>query len=272
MTKTVQRALIDQPTTHRLLTTDEGKMYDLYILETDGTVIPLETLNDDTVYFDWKDHCINPSAFKALAEKYDCQYTEKTFKFIHREFLDNYLNADSVLDVCIKDKLVRVSLNARGIELYCHSLGIDKTFYTIDELNKYLTEMGSPAFYTFERDVKENWQQVVPLVKHNEIPKSYFAKTNSDTTIIETLTVETRENGQYVVNFIAFQCTEAMLLNTLEGYYDEYLVTTTSISELIVFQADKSSVDLSAVAVLFNTKAEVESYLSSKYAIDFSPK
>ena len=255
------RELNDQPTTHRLLTTDQGKMYDLYILEPDGTRIKGVDLNDDTLYFDWKDHCITPSAFKSIAEKYNCQYTEETFKFIHREFLDNYLNSESVLDVCINDKLVQVTISNRGINLYCHSLGIDQTFYTIEALNKFLAEQGSPSYYKFEQDVSKKWASVVPKARQEGNPKRFFLRTQEDNTSTEVVTLEMTDTSQFSMNSVSLPLTDLNYLRILEGYYNNHLAITQSIAELSIYHAISISQKNLKAQERIKSREEVESLL-----------
>ncbi|PGT90159.1 hypothetical protein COD17_10340 [Bacillus thuringiensis] len=57
------------------------KWYDLYVIETDGTVKVVDDLNE--ILFDgWRDHCIEPSYFKKLAESLNASYDEETWQAV----------------------------------------------------------------------------------------------------------------------------------------------------------------------------------------------
>lgn len=269
MSQTRTRPLNDQPTTHRLLTTDEGKMYNLYILEPDGSTT---VLDDDTIFFDWKDHCINPKAFQYLAEKHNCQITEHTLKHVHRQFLENYLNADSPLDVCIDDQLVRVNITNRGIDLYSYRLGIDRTFPTIKELNEFLVERGSPTYYTFNQDVKETWQQVTTPTKQDAETEQHFIRRIQDSNTYETVKVELLHNGEYRVIMVVTILTEKVYLQSLKEYYEEYSVVEESISELTLHNVSKFIKEYLAIPERTITKADIVNYLHTEHGIDFIPQ
>lgn len=262
------RPLNDQPTNQRLLTTEEGKMYDLYILEPNGEIKSLTTdLEDDTLFFDWKDHCINPRAFIYLAKKYDCQITDKTLKHVHREFLENYLDADSVLDVCIEDQLVRVKIQPRGIELYGYRLGIDQTFPTIEELNKFLVEKGSPTYFEFKQDVTQTWQQVMAPVLDTSKRKVHFVKMNQDSTHLQTVTVIESEGGKIDVTSVITPFIELKYLTILNEYYNYYSAITESILDLTIYNTSRNDKDSVITVNSFETQEEAESFIDKKYGI-----
>lgn len=267
MTQTSTRPLNDQPTTHRLLTTDEGKMYNLYILEPDGTTI---TLDDDTIFFDWKDHCINPSAFKYLADKHNCQYTEHTLKHIHEQFLQNYLGSDSPLDVCIDDQLVRVNITSRGIELYAYRLGLDRTFSSIDSLNDFLIERGSPTYYNLKQDVTETWRQVLLPTKPEEKSPSYYVRQAEDPKAIQVVMIKQLDTGDYTVTPITLTLTELDYLRTLKAYYYDYFEIKESIAQLTVFYLSQCSrAELEPLKYKI-TSTELVQHLESEYKLDLS--
>lgn len=80
---------MDEPIAGKnLLTTDEGKMYNIYVLQSNGDYSPLE---DDTLWDCWYDHCIDPEAFMELAKKHGCEYTKTTYDFVCEQYRENYL-------------------------------------------------------------------------------------------------------------------------------------------------------------------------------------
>ena len=75
-------ALITQTNETRMLTAEDYmKWYNLYIIETDGTVKGVE--DDNEILFEgWYDHCVRPDTFKKLAESLNASYAEKTWKAV----------------------------------------------------------------------------------------------------------------------------------------------------------------------------------------------
>lgn len=91
-----ERLLMDEPhKEYDLLTTDQGKMYSIYILYKDGEHTRVEIFDDSVkTEIEWFDHCINPRSFAELAVELNCKFTEQTWLYIIEEFEDNYLGRD----------------------------------------------------------------------------------------------------------------------------------------------------------------------------------
>lgn len=74
--------LITQETLGKRMLTAEDyiKWYDLYLIKEDGTV---EVVGWNE-HFDegWRDHCIVPESFKAMAEMLNATYDERTWKAV----------------------------------------------------------------------------------------------------------------------------------------------------------------------------------------------
>lgn len=234
MVSTTERALMDTPVPDEtLLTTEQGKMYNLYILRPDGT---REVLEDDGIFDNWFDHCIKPSAFVALANKHGLTYTEATLRFIHREYLENYLDTSSILDVCIEDMKVEVTPKANGqIAVYCYRLGIDQQFSSITALNDFLLSRGGLGYHVvtpYSSGLTEEYK-VTETTNLKDITKSWAKKV--DNSRISIVLVKRPYSGE--LEFVAeleVSLRDVDLLKLVDTYYKEHYVLNTGIVDLIL--------------------------------------
>lgn len=73
------------------LTTEKGKMYNLYVVNLDGSV---ELFEDEKVFDSWRDHCIEPVAFHNLALSNGLSYDDETMAHVCEEFVCNHLGSE----------------------------------------------------------------------------------------------------------------------------------------------------------------------------------
>lgn len=147
---TMERQLHDSLTENkRLLTTEKGKMYGIYIL--DGFTGEVTELHDESIFDNWYDHCINPKHFKELANRHNCTYTLETFYKVTEEYNTNYLNIDSLLEISVDGERFTLTIDKMDgfIELD-NDYETVKIFTSIDELNNWLIERELRPFPNFE--------------------------------------------------------------------------------------------------------------------------
>ncbi|WP_255294050.1 hypothetical protein [Bacillus toyonensis] len=80
--------LLTQTNERRMLTAEDyGKWYELYVIETDGTVKEVEW--NDHYSKGWRDHCIVPESFKEMADFLNASYDDKTWKKVCYMYEEN---------------------------------------------------------------------------------------------------------------------------------------------------------------------------------------
>lgn len=133
----------------RLLTTEKGKMYGIYVL--DGFTGEVIELLDESIFDNWYDHCINPKHFKELAKKHNCEYTLETFHKITEHYNRNYLNIDTLLETSLDGKRIEISFYDEHDNLYVEKEdGEELEFSSLYKLNEWLVENELKPFPAFD--------------------------------------------------------------------------------------------------------------------------
>jgi hypothetical protein len=76
-----------------LLTVTKGKMYGIYILNSNNTIQEV-SFDNPLVQEGWFDHCMNPQKFHQLAKQLGCEYDNETFAYICHQWVENALRSD----------------------------------------------------------------------------------------------------------------------------------------------------------------------------------
>lgn len=155
----MERKLHDSLTENkRLLTTEKGKMYGIYIL--DGFTGEVTELHDESIFDNWYDHCINPKHFKELAKRHNCEYTLETFYKVTKHYNRNYLNIDTLLQTSLDGKRVEICGDDESNYIFVETEGeASEIFKSLMELNEWLIKNELRPFPSFEvpADKENNW-------------------------------------------------------------------------------------------------------------------
>lgn len=87
--------LITQYPVGRMLTAEDYlKWYELYVVDAETQTVQAVSFDETHLLDGWRDHCIVPASFHALAQALGCTYDSATMAAVCQHFVTNHLDGD----------------------------------------------------------------------------------------------------------------------------------------------------------------------------------